>query len=400
MSGITPEGFEPKDLEDIKTDLESGFRSVFGAAITVIAQSVFGQLIGIFADRLADLWQLGLSLYNGSTREGAVGVQLDNLGALTGTTRKQATSSEVTLTLTGTPSTAIPAGQLVSIPDVGTQFTNDDPATIGGGGTVSALFRAVEVGPKTAPAGTVTQIDTPVAGWASVTNPADASVVGTDIETDTAFRLRQVQELRALGSSTVAAIRTKVGQVTNVSDCFVFENVGDATDANGLPPHSFETVVAGGDSTVVAQTIEDNKPVGIASYGTSTVSVVDGNGFAVDIKFSRPAALNAYVVLDVIVNPAEFPADGVALIKAAIVALQPNYRTGYELRASALTPSYLPRVDAPLTTGVRGVLETLMPKIGTAPTPGTSTTVIVSNRQKIALDTSRITVNVTYQLPS
>lgn len=395
MAGITEEGFEPKPLEEIKTDLESGFRAVFGAAITVIAQSVFGQLIGIISDRLADVWQLGLALYNGSTREGAVGVQLDNIGALTGTTRLQATYTKVTLTCLGTNGTVIPAGALVSIPGVGTQFTNDDDSDPMSGGEVDVLFRAVETGPKTALAGTVTQIDTPVGGWDSVTNALDHDEIGRDVEADSAYRLRQVAELRAQGASTVAAIRAKIQELDSVTGVFVFENATDDTDVDGLPPHSFEVVTSGGDDTEIAEAIALYKPVGIATFGAETETVDDANGFPIDINFSHAEELEAYVTVNLTADAATYPEDGDDLVKAAIVALNPTFGIGVELRSSALIPAYVPDALSPTTTGVPGVLESALPLIGTAPSPVSSTTIVADNREQIVLDTSRIVVNST-----
>lgn len=395
MPGITSQGFEPKPQQDIESDLASRFRAVFGATITTIAQSVFGQLISIVADRIADVWQLGLALYNASTREGAIGIQLDNVGALTGTMRLQATYTKVTLVCSGVNGTVIPAGSLVSIPDVGTQFTIDVDSAPMSGGSVTMEWHAVEAGPNAAFAGTITLIDTPVTGWASVTNPLDHSHLGTDVEDDTTFRIRQVSELRAQGASTVAALRARIQQVTGVTGVFVFENVGDSTDADGLPPHSFECVVQGGTNADVAQAIATYKPVGIATYGTSTVAAQDANGFTISIKFSRPVQLNAYVVVTLKANAASYPNNGDDLVKEAIVALQPIFGIGVDLRSSALVPAYEPNPLQPTTTGVIGVLESALPLIGTAPAPGTSTTLPVGNRQIVALDTSRITVNTT-----
>lgn len=402
MAGITPEGFEPKPLEDIKSDLETGFRAVFGAAITLIAQSVFGQLIGIFSDRLADLWQLGLALYNATTREGAVGVQLDNIGALTGTTRKQATYTKVTCTCGGVNGTVITAGQTISIPGVGTKFTNDLPGTISGG-VVSIVFRAVETGPKTAFAGTVTQIDTLIAGWNTVTNPLDHSTLpnslGTNVETDAEFRLRQVQELRAQGASTVAAIRAKVENISGVTGVYVFENTGDVTDGDGLPPHSFEVVVSGGADADIAKAIATYKPVGIATYGSTTTATTDANGFAVNIKWSRASLLNAWIIVNLTADVAKYPVNGNDLVKAAIVALQPTLGIGVELRSSALVPTYVPSMLAPDSTGVYGVLESALPLIGLSDPPTLSTTLVAGNRQVFSIDTSRITVNPTLIVP-
>lgn len=392
MAGIDNTGFVTQSFETTKANLETSLRAVFGAAINLVPQSVFGQLVGIFSDRLTDLWQLGLALYNASFREGAAGVALDNIGALTGTTRKAAFPSEVLMSITGTPATAVAAGGFrASIPGVGTVFENTDAILIPGGGTqTNVRFTAIETGPKPAPAGTVTTIDTPTAGITSVTNPLDEDVLGADIESDTAYRIRQVEELRAQGSSTAKAIAARVNALDLVTAVYVFENTGDTTDAQGLPPHSFEVVAAGGSNTEIAQTIIDNKPIGIATYGTSNATVNDANGNPVVVKFSRPSDLNIYVTVSVTVDSSKFPTNGSDLIKAAIVDYEANYSIGTEVRASQLLPGIM---------AVAGVLECTMPFIGTAASPVSSTTIQVNNRQVAALDTSRVVVNVTPVVP-
>ena len=78
-------------------------------------------------------------------------MQLDNIGALTGTTRLKASYTKVTLQCDGDDGTIIPAGSLVSIPDLGTQFTIDvDSAAMAGGLGVSMEWHAVEAGPNPA----------------------------------------------------------------------------------------------------------------------------------------------------------------------------------------------------------------------------------------------------------
>lgn len=389
MSGLNDQGFQPKPLDEIKTDLGAGFRAVFGAAITLIAQSVFGQIIGIVSERLADLWQLGLAIWNASTREGAVGIHLDNIGALTGTHRLAATFTHVQVTCLGTPGTVIDAGSTVSIPVVGTQLTNDLAGTVDGGGTVDIDFRAVVTGPLATPSGSITHIDSPISGWSSCTNALDENILGSNLETDAAYRLRQVAELRAIGSSTIAAIRAKLFEVDNVTDVFVFENTSDNTDTQGLPPHSFECVVAGGLDASIAGIISLNKPVGIATHGTTTTATTDANGFPVDIEWSRPTVLNIYVIVNLIADAVLFPSNGATLIKDALVAYEDAYHVGSEVRSSALVPA--------IFAATTGVLETALPLIGIAPSPATSTTIQLDNRQKADLDTSRIIVNVTFQ---
>jgi uncharacterized phage protein gp47/JayE len=386
--GVTSTGFVAKPLADIKTDLEARFRTTFGNGIDLSPNSVFAELIGIFADRLADAWQLGQALYANAYTDGAQGAALDQLCALTGVARKPATSSRVSATLTGTPGTFIAAGKRISVTGIGSKFSNVSSGTIGGGGTLVLEFTAVSTGPIVAPAGTLTTIETPVPGWASVTNPLDQSYLGTDLESDSALRLRRELSLRALGGAASAAIQAALFEVPNVTDALVFANETDATDANGLPPHSFECVVNGGLDADIAAKILATKPVGIATYGTTSISANDSGGQPHTIKFSRPTVLNIYVTIDVIARASVAPSNLAALISAAVAAFGDlNYNVGDPVIAAAMLPTVF--------NASAGVLDVPSVKIGTTASPTLSTTIRPTSRQIADLDTSRIVVNLT-----
>ena len=86
-------------------------------------------------------------------------------------------------------------------------------------------FLAQNYGPIAAPAGSLTEILTPVAGWQSLTN-LDAGITGREQETDAELRLRREQSLHSLGAATVEAIRSRLLQeVPNVVSVTIFENV-------------------------------------------------------------------------------------------------------------------------------------------------------------------------------
>jgi uncharacterized phage protein gp47/JayE len=385
MSGITSTGWESKTLQDILADLEAAERATFGNTIDVSATSLWGELNGIISDRLEDLYQLGQAIYTGAFPDGASGASLDALCAITGIARNPPTFSVVSAVCSGTPGTVIPSGSRASVTGVGTKFATLG-GTIGGGGTVTLVFTAIETGPKIANAGTLTFIETPVSGWASVTNPADQYILGTDLESDAALRLRRELSLRALGGASIDAIRAGVFEVPNVTSAEVFENNTDVTDANGVPPHSFEVVVFGGADQPIADKIFARKAAGIGTYGTTTQAVVDGSGDSHAVKFSRPATLNVYVVQTVYVD-ASAPANIAALVAAAIVAYgDVNYRVGSDVIAQALVPGIF-RCDP-------SILDAPTPFIGTAPAPVTSTTLAVNNHQIADLDTSRVSVTV------
>lgn len=88
-------------------------------------------------------------------------------------------------------------------------------------GTGSAT--CTQTGPIVAAADTLTVIDTPVAGWSSVTNPL-AATTGTDLETDTEAIVRRTEELQANADGPIQAIVDAVRLVEGVTQAVGFEN--------------------------------------------------------------------------------------------------------------------------------------------------------------------------------
>jgi uncharacterized phage protein gp47/JayE len=440
--GITTEGFVGKPLEVAKSELEAAFRAAFGAGINLAPQSVFGQLVGIFAEREAELWELAEGVYLGFAPDSAAGAQLDNLAALTGAVRLAAAPSSITATATGTPLTLLPAGRIVSVDGSGARFVTLADATIEavdawvgttaysfgdrvtnggkvyqcvaggtsagsggpsgtgttigdggvtwkhlgtGTGAVDVACESEETGPVEANTNTLTVIETPVAGWSNVVNNASAAL-GRDVETDAAFRLRREVLLRSQGKGTLDALRADVLAVDGVTAVQIFENVTDADDADGLPPHSFEVVVLGGAAADIAQAIWDAKPAGIRAYGTTSGSATDADGVAQVVEFTRPTAKPIYIVVNLTKDAARWPADGGDQVAEALVAYGQTFAMGDDVISSAL----LARVFQ-----VAGVVDVLNVKIGLVDPPITSTTVSIAARELATFDVSRVTVNAT-----
>jgi len=154
-------------------------------------------------------------------------------------------------------------------------------------------FTAEETGSQQAYAGTLTEILDSVVGWEGVYNIVDATP-GDDLETDAELRARREQSIHVANGSTLESIRTALLGVDDVDDALVRENVTDLTDAEGLPPHSIHCIIdtpvdpTGEKDEELAELIWETKPAGIATYGDTTETVTDSQGFDHDIKFSRP----------------------------------------------------------------------------------------------------------------
>lgn len=179
---------------------------------------------------------------------------------------------------------------------------------------------AVVVGVINQDANTITQIVTPILGWDSVTNPLDASP-GRLTETDEELRLRFRNTKLERSSNILDSLYSALLNVDGVQELAIYENDTSITDANGVLPHSFLPVVLGGSSQIIAQTIWQNKPMGIASQGNTVVPITDSQGFLHDIGFERPSPVTVYVSMVLSLNleaPVQFPSDGADLIRAAI----------------------------------------------------------------------------------
>jgi len=441
MAGLDATGFVIKTLSEILEEIEDDERATMSASLSLLADSFLGQLNGIFSDKLRELWEVAQEVHNSFDPDNASGEALDNLAAITGVTRLAATESTVTLTATGTPATLLSAGRVVSVSGTGDRFTTlaagtitaesawtittayalDDRVTnsgnvyvcvtagtsagaggpsgtgtgiadgtvvwdfVGAGtGSVDIAAEAEETGPIAAPTYTLTEIETPVAGWDSANNLADATP-GTNQETDSELRIRREASLAASGTGTLPSIRSAVLLVSGVTDISAFENTTDVTDGEGRPPHSFQIVADGGDDTEIAQAIFDTKPAGIASYGATTIAITDADGVSHDINFDRPSDIDIYVDYDITIDAALYPGD--AAFKQAIVdAAESALGIGDDVIAKVIECAAL---------DVDGVLDITVFGIDTTPAPVATANIVIASTEIARFDTARITVTAT-----
>ena len=112
--GLSSEGFKQKRLADIIQSMNSRIADQLGVQISTEANSVFGQLIGVFSYEIADLWEQAAQVYGAMYPHTASGVSLDNSAALAGITPIAAEKTTVVCTCYGTNGTQIPYGAQIS----------------------------------------------------------------------------------------------------------------------------------------------------------------------------------------------------------------------------------------------------------------------------------------------
>lgn len=364
---ITPTGVTAPPYSDILESLKASFRSIYGADAYLEADSQDGQLLAIFAKAISDCNDSVKAAYASFSPNGAIGAGLSANVKINGIQRIPATNSTATLVLTGQPGTTIFNG-------VARDINNQNwllPAsvTIPSGGTIAATAIAQNTGPINAAPNEIRIIGTPVAGWLTVSNPADAAA-GKPEETDAQLRQRQTIST-SQGQTLTRAILSAVENVDGVQMARIYDNDTGSTDSNGIPAHSFALVVLGGDATAIATAIMSKKGPGPATYGSTTIALIDSVGNTESISFTIPTELDLDVHVDLTALTGYTSAVGVKIqeaINAQVIALitgNPVYVSRLYQAALLLTdingvPLAVPDPDAgtykinTLTAGLHG----------------------------------------------
>lgn len=405
MAGVTPAGFEAKRLADVVADAE--------AQLSVIIDPVTGstlapdldssdpamQLVKVPLDGVAAVWEALQLVFDQFDPGKAQGASLESLVQLNGVTRQPSTQSTATVTLTGTPGTAVPAGTVFSDVDALHLWNSDATVTIAGGGAVDVGVACQDFGAVVAGIGAINQIVTPVAGLASVTNAAAANV-GADQESITALRVRRNRSTLAPASGPVEAIYANLANVPGVTYARAYQNNTLTTDARGIGAKKVAAVVVGGDDDAIALTLLERTGVSADWHGSTAVTIRDAQDEPYVVKFTRPTALPVYLSISIeVYNPSVFPADGVAQIKQAVIdyamggapalGVDDGFgETGFPPGSSVLRS----RLFTPLNFIPGHRVATLT--LGTAPAPAGTADIAVNWDQFAEFDAARIVVTV------
>jgi uncharacterized phage protein gp47/JayE len=236
-------------------------------------------------------------------------------------------------------------------------------------------------GPTVANAGTLTVIVTPVTGLTSALNITDATV-GRLTENDNQYRARRALTLQIAGAGTFEAIRSRLLELSGVTAAILFENVNDIPDTDGRPPHSFESIVQGGDQDAIANLLWAVKPAGIQTDGSILTTITDSQGQPHPVRFSRPTDLPVYVAVTITKN-SNFPANGAAGAAQAIVDAGNALGIGKEVVVIPYLISSLASIPG---------IENVVLNIGLSPGPVTDANIPVAPNEIADFDLSRVTV--------
>lgn len=309
--GLTDEGYIAPRAADFLSLIRSQYEADTGLTIDWGADVFLGTITASMADQLGDLAEASQAVYDAWDPNNATGLQLDNLSLIANVPREAATYSTATVTCTGTSGTILPEGREIEGggTDGRARWRSTADATIGGGGTVSVVFQAVDAGAVEGGIAALDQIVTPVSGWTSCTNPAVATV-GEDRETDAELRVRRQQSLQVSGSRSLNALRSNVLQVDGVQAAVVVDNPtttaatiqGISVAAIGVAVTVYPSTLTTAQKEDLAETIYDHVAGGVATSGSASAIVTGVDGYSKTVNWyyatTQAVTVEVVVVLD------------------------------------------------------------------------------------------------------
>ena len=295
-------GFSADDVAAVRVAVAQAWKQAFKsdgkAELNTEPETPAGQLVDSQTASIVQKDSELLYLANMLNPLKATGIFQDALAEIYFLQRKPAIPSSAVMQCTGLPGTVIPvSAQVMSTAD-DTVWQNTEAVTIGADGTCECVFECQSAGLISAAAGTLTRINTMVAGWDTATNP-QAATVGQNAETQGAFEARRYASVGLNSRGTIAAVYARVANCANVVSCIVRENKTNEPieiDSYFLRAHSIFVSVVGGTDEDVAEAIYNSCSAGCDYNGNTTVSVTDSVTKAVEnVTFYRPDEYDVYV---------------------------------------------------------------------------------------------------------
>ena len=361
-TGLLPTGLSIKRYEDIVTELQTFYASLYGNP-NLDPKSVIGRRIAAQAQQLTQIWELIQLIYNAPFIALADEGSIDNTLANEGITRKAAEPTTLTkVNCVFSKAATIPAGSLITDSN-GDQFAAaSDIVATGAQTNTDCTFICTATGPIVVPGTDTLSIVTPIDGWTSAvlsTSSAEDSTgtVGRDIETPAEARLRYASSVAINGAGTIPALYAALNDISGVT-AQIIENDTDVYDgANFMDPHSISIIVSGTWSTAeknaIAAVIWDKRGGGIKLNGTTSVTIVDSNGDNQVMNFSyvidNPIAVDVHYSWFTEETP---PVNTNDVIEAIVESFFDLMKPGLDVINSKLTGqiAQIPGIKTPIVT--------------------------------------------------
>jgi uncharacterized phage protein gp47/JayE len=288
---ISATGISAPTFAQIQAYLVGQFQAIYGSDSYLGNDSQDGQWIGTVAQAISDCNSAAVAVYNSFSPNSGVGAGLSSNVKINGLIRIPGSFSIATLTLTGVANTTIVNG--VAQDTSGNQWALPSPTVIPTGGSIDVTAVCTTLGATTAAENAINSIATPVYGWQTVNNSAQA-IPGIGVEADAALRVRQAASVALPSQNVFDGILAAIAQVPGVTRLVGYENNTSSANGNGIPANTLAFVVEAGitdGGVAIATAIASKITPGIGTYQTGSGysnTVIDSQGYSKLVVFMTP----------------------------------------------------------------------------------------------------------------
>ena len=302
---LTSSGLVTNTLPETISNLEIGFKNIYGEDLNIESDSPTGQVINIVAQQKNDLLLAIKDLVNSFDPDVAIGRMLDQRCAINGIFRIGASFTDVYVDITTDRQVSLDgldnnindadASSYAVQDSLGNQYYLANSIVLNAG-TTSCLFRAKNAGFINPSPNSITNLVTIVLGVISVNNPSNANTIGQTEEPDNLLRLRRQNSVAKSGVGYIDNLIASLLSTTGVTNALVWDNDQNTTDiTRNIPAKTMWCVVEGGSNEDVATTIYSQGKFGQDTKGSVLVLKTTQSGQVFQIKFDRPALTDIYI---------------------------------------------------------------------------------------------------------
>ncbi|WP_026878535.1 baseplate J/gp47 family protein [Ignatzschineria larvae DSM 13226] len=297
MLRMTDKGIAIDDFDTIYKRLVEKFRAIYGQDVNLDSDTPDGQLLGLFTQELSDIHQAVTFIVQMLDPYQAQGTWLEQRAMYAGLLRRRSSYSYVDdVILTGTPKTNIPVDSIF-IDQNKNKWVTLDRVELNDLGSARVKIRSEQAGAFNLKKSDELQQSTVIIGLEKITANSN-SYGGADEESDADFVARFMKSHAINNSEDQAGIQAKLSNLKGVEKCIIYENYTSETDDKGIPPHSMNAVVLGGDHQEIIETLTKAKRGGCGFFGQIEGEIYYREALR-KAKYDRPEKRNVTVSLTI-----------------------------------------------------------------------------------------------------
>lgn len=307
---LTASGLETSSGSEILNTLQDSIQSIYSAngdEIDFGSNTPDGQFTNLLMTIGQTHRELITQVYNATDPDNCVGTQQDTKYKLNYLTRKAGTYTTQNIAITATKTVALQGLDGSYSDNVSTAFTVADDSgnnwylvdsTTVYAGITSLEFRAANLGAVTPTIGTITKMVTILDGITSVINNVGYTILGTEEESNQAYRLRRARSLYLASGNNEDKIYGAALELDGVNDVQIHVNNTNEADSTGTESHCVWLVVDGGANVDIANILYQNTG-GCVTRGDVEIPITNVAGQVLNFKFDRPDIKPYYIKFNI-----------------------------------------------------------------------------------------------------